>query len=100
MYKRRSCKDIERVKTAAVSVKDIFEMETSVKEIDKAYKALMDTTLLLRKFEAALSVKKIKNKVNEETGIDIDVLIDQVDKVADKMITYSIKLSAIKEKQG
>jgi len=44
-----------------------------------------------------MAVNKIKPKVNDGTGIDIDALIDQADKVADKVLTYSIKLSVIKE---
>ena len=94
MYKRRKCASI---KTAA-EAKDVFNMETSVKEIDKAHKMLGDAVLILRKFEAALNANKIKQKVNSETGIDIDALIEQADKVADKTVSYSIKLSIIKEK--
>lgn len=86
-------------KIAAATAKDIYEMETSTKEIDKAYKSLSEALMILRKFEAALAVKKIKNKVNEATGNDIDNLIEIVDKATDKILTYSIRLSIIKEKE-
>ena len=54
--------------------------------------------MILRKFEAALQANKIKQKVNDETGVDIDTLIEQADKIADKVTSYSIKLSVIREK--
>ena len=47
----------------------------------------------------ALAVKKLKGKVNTETGIDIDTLIDVVDKATDKALSYSIKLSVLKEQE-
>lgn len=79
--------------------KDVFEMNTSTKEVDKAYRLMSEALMILRKFEAALAVKKLKNKVNTETGSDIDTLIDTIDKVTDKALQYSIKLSILKEKE-
>lgn len=89
-YERRKCR-------IAAEAKDVFNMETSTKQIDKAYELLNESVRILRKFQAAMAVNKIKPKVNDGTGIDIDALIDQADKVADKVLTYSIKLSVIKE---
>lgn len=83
----------------AVDAKDVFGMETSIKEIDKAYRALVDATMILRKFEAALEAKKIKGKVDEATNIAIESLIEQVDKAADKVVSYSIKLNMLKEQK-
>ena len=83
----------------AGEAKDIFEMETSTKEIDKACKLMNEAILSLRKWEAALAVRKLKGKVTTETGIDIDSLIDMVDKVTDKLLSYSIKLSVLKEQE-
>lgn len=82
----------------AADASDVFEMEMSVKEIDKSYKLLQEALMILRKFEAALAIKKIKGKVNGESGVDIDNLIEVVDKTTDKVLTYSIKLSILKEK--
>lgn len=92
MYKRRKCTRI------AAEAKDVFNMQTSIKQIDKVYKSLNEAVMTLRKFQAALQANKIKQKVNDETGIDIDVLIQQADKIADRVTSYSIKLSVIKEK--
>lgn len=86
-------------KYVAAQASDVFEMETSTKEIDKAHKLLTEAMIILRKFEAALAVKKIKQKVNTETGTDVDGLIDAVDKITDRVLTYSIRLSMLKEKQ-
>lgn len=83
----------------ANEAKEIFEMETSTKEIDKACKLMNEAILILRKWEAALAVKKLKGKVNTETGIDIDALIDTIDRVTDKALSYSIKLSVLKEQE-
>ncbi len=83
----------------AADAKDVFGMETSIKEIDKAYRALVDATMILRKFEAALEAKKIKGKVDEATNIAIEALIEQVDKAADKVVSYSIKLNMLKEQK-
>jgi hypothetical protein len=83
----------------ANEAKEIFEMETSTKEIDKACKLMNEAILILRKWEAALAVKKLKGKVNTETGIDIDTLIDTIDRVTDKALSYSIKLSVLKEQE-
>ena len=83
----------------ANDAKDVFEMETSTKEIDKACKLMNEAILILRKWEAALAVRKLKGKVNTETGIDIDTLIDVVDKATDKALSYSIKLSVLKEQE-
>jgi len=83
----------------ANDARDVFEMETSTKEIDKACKLMNEAILILRKWEAALAVKKLKGKVNTETGIDIDTLIDVVDKATDKALSYSIKLSVLKEQE-
>ena len=82
----------------ASQAKDVFNMETSVKDIDKVYKMFNQGVLMLRKFQAALQANKIKQKVNDETGIDIDSLIEQADKVSDRITSYSIKLSVIKQK--
>ena len=81
----------------ASDAKDIYQMETSTKEIDKACKLMNEAIIILRKWEAALSVKKIKNKVDNETGVAIDTLIENIDKVTDKVLSYSIKLSVLKE---
>jgi hypothetical protein len=81
----------------ASEAKDVYEMETSTKEIDKACKLMNEAIIILRKWEAALTVKKIKGKVDNETGISIDTLIDSVDKAADKAVSYAIKLSVLKE---
>lgn len=83
----------------ASEAKDVYEMETSTKEIDKACKLMNEAIIILRKWEAALAVKKIKGKVDNETGIAIDTLIDSVDKAADKAVSYAIKLSILKEQQ-
>ena len=82
----------------ASEAKDVFEMEMSTKEIDKSYKLLSEALMILRKFEAALVVKKIKSKVNDETSVDVDNLIELVDKITDKVLGYSIKLSILREK--
>ena len=81
----------------ANDAKDVFEMETSTREIDKACKLMNEAILILRKWEAALAVRRLKGKVNTETGIDIDTLIDVVDKATDKALSYFIKLSVLKE---
>lgn len=81
----------------ASNVKEVYEMETSTKEIDKACKLMNEAIIILRKWEAALTVNKIKNKVDNETGVAIDSLIDNIDKVTDKALSYSIKLSVLKE---
>ena len=81
----------------ASNAKDVYEMETSTKEIDKACKLMNEAIMILRKWEAALTVKKLKNKVDNETGIAIDTLIENIDKVTDKATSYSIKLSVLKE---
>jgi len=85
-------------KIIASEASDVFEMETSTKQIDKAHKLLTEAMVILRKFEAALAVRKIKQKVNGETSTDIDTLIETVDKITDKILTYSIRLSMLKEK--
>lgn len=81
----------------ANDAKEVFEMETSTKEIDKACKLMNEAILIMRKWQAALAVKKLKNKVDEETGISIDTLIENIDKITDKALSYSIKLSVLKE---
>jgi hypothetical protein len=83
----------------ASDAKEVYEMETSTKEIDKACKLMNEAIIILRKWEAALSVKKIKGKVDDETGIPIDILIDNIDKATDKAVSYSIKLSVLKEQE-
>ena len=83
----------------ANDAKDVFEMETSTREIDKACKLMNEAILILRKWEAALAVRRLKGKVNTETGIDIDTLIDVVDKATDKALSYFIKLSVLKEQE-
>lgn len=86
-------------KKIATDARDVFSMEMSTKEIDKSYKLLSEALMILRKFEASLAVKKIKGKVNNETNADIDNLIELVDKVTDKVLGYSIKLSILREKK-
>jgi hypothetical protein len=81
----------------ASDAREVYEMETSTKEIDKACKLMNEAIMILRKWEAALAVKKLKNKVDNETGIAIDTLIENIDKVTDKATSYSIKLSVLKE---
>lgn len=81
----------------ASDAREVYEMETSTKEIDKACKLMNEAIMILRKWEAALTVKKLKNKVDNETGIAIDTLIENIDKVTDKATSYSIKLSVLKE---
>ena len=83
----------------ANDAKDVFEMETSTKEIDKPCKLMSEAILILRKWAAALAVIRLKGKANTETGIDIDTLIDVVDKATDKALSYSIKLSVLKEQE-
>ena len=83
----------------ANDAKDVFEMETSTKEIDKACKVMNGAILILRKWEAALAVRRLKGKVNTETGIDIDTHIDAVAKATDKELSYSIKMSVLKEQE-
>lgn len=79
--------------------KDIYQMQTSTKEIDKACKLMNEAIIILRKWEAALTVKKLKGKVDNETGISIDTLIENIDKVTDKATSYAIKLSVLKEEK-
>ena len=86
-------------KRTASDAREVFEMEMSTKEIDKSYKLLSEALMILRKFEAALAVKKIKGKVNSETSVDVDNLIETVDKITDKVLGYSIKLSILREKK-
>lgn len=81
----------------ASDAREVYEMETSTKEIDKACKLMNEAIVILRKWEAALAVKKLKGKVDNETGISIDTLIENIDKVADRALSYSIKLSVLKE---
>lgn len=81
----------------ASEAKDVYNMQTSTKEIDKACKLMNEAIMILRKWEAALTVKKLKNKVDNETGISVDTLIENIDKVTDKATSYSIKLSVLKE---
>lgn len=83
----------------ANQAKEIYDMETSTKEIDKACKLMNEAILILRKWQAALTVKKLKNKVDSETGIAIDTLIENIDKITDKAVSYSIKLSVLKEEE-
>lgn len=83
----------------ASQAKDVYSMQTSTKQIDKACKLMNEAIVILRKWEAALTVKKLKGKVDNETGISIDNLIDNIDKVADKALSYSIKLSVLKEEK-
>lgn len=91
---------IEKIarKVIGANASDVFSMETSTKEIDKACKLMNEAIMVLRKWDAALQVRKLKNKVNDATSIDIDGLIDAVDKAVDKTTTYSIRLSVLKEK--
>lgn len=88
------------MKRTANDVKEIFDMETSTKEVDKVCKLMNEAILIMRKWQAALSVKKLKNKVDGETGIPIDNLIEIIDKAADKATSYSIKLSVLKENEN
>ena len=83
----------------ANDAKDVFEMETSTREIDKACKLMNEAIIILRKWEAGRAGRRLKGKVNTETGIDIDTLIDVVDKATDKALSYSIKLSVLKEQE-
>ena len=83
----------------ASEAKDVYNMQTSTKEIDKACKLMNEAIMILRKWEAALTVKKLKGKVDNETGISIDALIDNIDKVTDRATSYSIKLSVLKEQE-
>lgn len=83
----------------ASEAKDVYNMQTSTKEIDKACKLMNEAIIILRKWEAALTVKKLKGKVDNETGISIDALIDNIDKVTDRATSYSIKLSVLKEQE-
>ena len=91
---------IEKIarKVIGADASDVFSMETSTKEIDKACKLMNEAIMVLRKWDASLQVRKLKNKVNDATSIDIDGLIDAVDKAVDKTTTYSIRLSVLKEK--
>lgn len=87
------------MKRTANDVKEIFDMETSTKEVDKVCKLMNEAILIMRKWQAALAVKKLKGKVDNETGISIDNLIEIIDKAADKATSYSIKLSVLKENE-
>ena len=91
---------IEKIarKVIGADASDVFSMETSTKEIDKACKLMNEASMVLSKWDVALQVRKLKNKVNDATSIDIDGLIDAVDKAVDKTTTYSIRLSVLKEK--
>lgn len=88
---------MKRIFEASIEAKDVYNMQTSTKQIDKACKLMNEAIIILRKWEAALTVKKLKSKVDNETGIAIDTLIENIDKVADKATSYSIKLSVLKE---
>ena len=88
---------MKRIYEASTDAKDVYQMETSTKEIDKACKLMNEAIVILRKWEAALTVKKLKGKVDNETGISIDTLIENIDKVTDKALSYSIKLSVLKQ---
>lgn len=83
----------------AADAKEVYDMETSTKEIDKACKLLNEAILILRKWEAALEVRKLKSKVDDGTGIAIDSLIDTVSKVTDRATNYAVKLSVLKEEE-
>lgn len=91
---------MKRIFEASTSdAKDIYQMQTSTKEIDKACKLMNEAIIILRKWEAALTVKKLKGKVDNETGISIETLIENIDKVTDKATSYAIKLSVLKEEK-
>jgi hypothetical protein len=75
----------------------INTMATSIKEVDRAVKALADASLTLKKFEAALVVKGISKKVADATGVSLMDLIGSIDKVGDRARAYSVKVSTIKE---
>ena len=79
---------------------DIFGMETSTKGIDRACKLMNDAILIMRKWSAALEAKRLKSKVDDETGMPIDTLIENVGKVIDKATSYAVKLSVLKEDTG
>lgn len=81
----------------ASDASDVFEMETSTKDIDKACKLMQEAILILKKFEGALSVKKLKSKVDDETGIPIDSLIETVSKAIEKTTSYAVEISVLKE---
>lgn len=88
---------MKRIFEASTEAREVYNMQTSTKQIDKACKLMNEAIIILRKWEAALTVKKLKGKVDNETGIAIDTLIENIDKVADKATSYSIKLSVLKE---
>lgn len=88
---------MKRIFEASIEAREVYNMQTSTKQIDKACKLMNEAIIILRKWEAALTVKKLKGKVDNETGIAIDTLIENIDKVADKATSYSIKLSVLKE---
>ena len=81
----------------ASEAKDVFQMETSTKEIDKACKLLNEAALILRKWEAALEARKLKSKVDGETGVEIEGLIDTIGKVTEKVTKYAVRISVLKE---
>lgn len=81
----------------ASSASDVFEMETSTRDIDRACKLLQEAILILKKFEGALSARKLKSKVDAETGISIDSLIETVSKTIEKTTSYAVELSVLKE---
>lgn len=81
----------------AVELTELLNMNMSLKELDKVVKLLNDSSLILKKFEAALKTKGLNKKIDEATGVILVDLIDKVDKTAQNMQSYSIKVSAVKE---
>ena len=55
----------------ANDAKDVFEMETSTKEIDKACKLMNEAILILRKWEAALAVKSSRGRSTQRQALTL-----------------------------
>ena len=83
----------------AAKASDVFGMGTSTREIDKAVKLLNEAILIMKKWGAALEANKLKGKVDAETGVPIDTLIENVGKMIDKATGYAVKLSVLKEEK-
>lgn len=89
--------NMRRGSKIAADLNAITTMNTSTKEVDRAAKALADASLTLKKFEAAMGVKGVTKKVEEATGMNLDTIIEMIDKCSEKVRAYSIKVSTIKE---
>ena len=83
----------------AAKASDVFGMGTSTREIDKAIKLLNEAILIMRKWGAALEANRLKSKVDSETGMPVDDMIDSIGRMIDKATKYAVKLSTLKEER-